>query len=199
MIAAYVRVSSASQKTHSQKSEIESWLARNNYNLEDVQWFEDIQTGKSIERPAMDELQKGIFSGEIKTVIVWKLDRLARNFHEGVDVICDWCKKDVRVISVTQQIDLNGTLGRMVAGVLFAFAEIELQHIKERQMAGIAIAKEKGLYTGRNKGTTKGNPERAWQLKKKGFTVKEIATGMGVSESTVWNYLREEKLKISNT
>jgi DNA invertase Pin-like site-specific DNA recombinase len=49
----------------------------------------------------------------------------------------------VRVVSVTQQIDLSGTVGHLVAGVLFAIAEIELQNTKERQAAGIAAAKKR--------------------------------------------------------
>ena len=57
------------------------------------------------------------------------------------------------MVSVTQQIDLSRTVGRMVAGVLFAIAEIELQHIRERQAIGIAVAKKKGVYTGRVLGT----------------------------------------------
>ena len=94
-------------------------------------------------RPALHALQKAIFDGTVKTVVVWKLDRLARNFREGVEVVCDWCQKGIRVMSVTQQIDLSGTVGRMVAGVLFAIAEIELQHIRERQAIGITVAKKK--------------------------------------------------------
>src|SRR5262245_1237408 len=132
-------------------------------------------------RPALQSLQKAIFDGSIKTVVVWKLDRLARNFRDGVEIVCDWCQKGIRVVSVTQQIDLDGAVGRMVAGVLFAIAEIELQHIRERQAIGIAVAKKKGVYTGRVPGTTKAKPERARALKKQGLTSKEIAASLQVS------------------
>jgi DNA invertase Pin-like site-specific DNA recombinase len=74
----------------------------------------------------------------------------------------------------------------MVAGVLFAIAEIELQHIRERQAIGIAVAKKKGVYTGRMPGTTKAKPERASALKKRGLTYKEIALALNVSERTVY-------------
>jgi DNA invertase Pin-like site-specific DNA recombinase len=39
--------------------------------------------------------------------VVWKLDRLARSLKEGVNVLAEWCHRGVRVIAVTQQIDLN--------------------------------------------------------------------------------------------
>jgi DNA invertase Pin-like site-specific DNA recombinase len=95
----------------------------------------------------------------------------------------------VRVVSVTQQIDLSGTVGHLVAGVLFAIAEIELQHTRERQAAGITAAKVKGIYTGRAKGATKAKPSRAKELKKQGLTAPEIAQVLDVSERTVWRYL----------
>jgi len=190
LIGAYVRVSTSGQKSYSQRQEIQRWLDAHGHDEKSVKWFEDIQTGKTIKRPAMQELQKSIFNGDVKTVVVYKLDRLARNFREGVEVVCDWCQKDIRVVSVTQQIDLGGTVGRMVAGVLFAIAEIELQHIRERQAAGIAVAKNKGIYTGRALGTTKANPERAKELKDQGFKNKEIAQALNISRSTVFNYLK---------
>jgi DNA invertase Pin-like site-specific DNA recombinase len=47
---------------------------------------------------------------------------------------------------VTQQIDLSCTVGHLVAGVLFAIAEIELQHTREHQAAGITAARKRGVY-----------------------------------------------------
>jgi DNA invertase Pin-like site-specific DNA recombinase len=189
LIGVYVRVSTSGQKSYSQRVEIQRWLDAHGYTSEAVQWFEDIQTGKTMARPALQALQKAVFDGSVKTVVVWKLDRLARNFREGVEVVCDWCQKGIRVVSVTQQIDLDGTVGRMVAGVLFAIAEIELQHIQERQAIGIAVAKKKGIYTGRALGTTKAKPERARALRKQGLTYKEIAVFLNVSERTIYNYV----------
>lgn len=101
-----------------------------------------------------------------------------------------WCDSGVRVVFITQDIDLTGTVGRMVAAVLFGIAEQEHRHIRERQAAGIAAAKKRDIYKGRSKGTTKASPERARQLRKQGLTIKEIAKSLSVSESTVWNYLK---------
>jgi DNA invertase Pin-like site-specific DNA recombinase len=75
-----------------------------------------------------------------------------------------------------------------VAGVLFGIAEIEREHIRERQAAGIAAAKGKGVYTGRKKGTTKATPERARALREKGLKNGEIAVALNVTERTVRNY-----------
>jgi DNA invertase Pin-like site-specific DNA recombinase len=81
-------------------------------------------------------------------------------------------------------------VGHLVAGVLFAVAEIELQHIRERQAAGIRAAKARGVFKGRKKGTTKGKPQRAQELREKGLRVEEIAQAMNTSPRTVQRYLR---------
>jgi len=128
-------------------------------------------------------------AGEITPVVVWKLDRLARSLEEGVNVLADWCQRDVRVIAVTLQIDLSGPVGHLMASLLFGIAEIELQHAKERQAAGIALAKQGGVYTGRRQGTTKAAPARAQALKQQELTICEIAQALGVKERTVYYYL----------
>jgi DNA invertase Pin-like site-specific DNA recombinase len=154
-----------------------------------VTWFEDKETGKTVRRDAFEDMQKAIFDGKVKTVIVWKLDRISRRLKDGIKLLADWCERGVRVVSVTQQIDLSGPVGRMVASVMFGLAEIELEYRRERQQAGIAVAKARGVYRGRRKGTTKSKPSRARQLRKQGLTIPEIANALAVSERTVFRYL----------
>jgi DNA invertase Pin-like site-specific DNA recombinase len=160
--------------------------------LKHVQWFIDKESGATLKRPAFDQLQKAIFEGTVKTVVVWKLDRLSRRQHEGINLLAEWCEQGVRVVSVTQQIDLNGAVGRMLASVMFGLAEIEQEYRRERQAAGIAAAKRKGMYRGRKKGTTKVQPTRAKHLRFRGLTAPEIATALGIHPRTVFRYLAEE-------
>jgi len=83
-------------------------------------------------------------------------------------------------------------VGRMIAALLLGLAEIEWEFRKERQQAGIEVARKKGVYRGRKPGTTKGKPERAKELKDKGLSPGEIATALGVSERTVFRYVGEQ-------
>ena len=189
MIGVYIRVSSHSQKGDSQKAAITQWLARHGHDLAQVRWYADTESGRTLQREGFQTLQADIFRGEVKAVVVWKLDRLARSLREGVNVLADWCQRDVRVVSITQQIDLSGAVEHLIASLLFGMAEIEHQHIKERQAAGIALAKEKGVYKGRKQGTTKAKPERARVLHAKGLKPQEIARALNVSERTVFRYL----------
>jgi DNA invertase Pin-like site-specific DNA recombinase len=191
MIACYCRVSSRRQKTDSQKAELARWLTSHDIKPSTVQWFEDIETGTTMRRPAFERMQRALFDGRVNTVVVWKLDRLSRRQHEGIMLLADWCERGVRVVVVTQQIDLRGALGRMLASVLFGLAEIEMEYRHERQAVGIAVAKKRGVYRGRQKGTTKARPRRATVLRSQGFTVPEIAHALQVSERTIFRYLAE--------
>lgn len=164
-VACYCRVSTRQQKTDSQKAENQRWLKGHGLNPKSVHWFEDHESGKTIQRAAFKQLQQAIFSGQVRTVVVWKLDRLSRRLKDGINVLADWCEQGVRIVSVTQQIDLTGPVGRMVASVMFGLAEIESEYRRERQAAGIRVARTKGIYHGRKSGTTKAIPKRALELR----------------------------------
>jgi DNA invertase Pin-like site-specific DNA recombinase len=66
--------------------------------------------------------------------------------NEGINLLADGCERGVRVLVLTEPIDFNGAVGRMIANVLFGLAEIELECRRERQAAGIRVAKTKGVY-----------------------------------------------------
>ena len=191
MIGVYIRVSSHSQKSDSQRAEIQRWLEAHDYALTTVQWFEDKETGATLHRRGLIRLQEAIFVGTVQMVVVWKLDRLARSMREGINMLSQWCESGIRVVSITQQIDLSGTVGHLVAGVLFGVAEMELQHVKERQAVGIALAKQRGAFKGRKRGATKARPQRARALRDKGLTLPEIAQALRVDKRTVSRYLQQ--------
>jgi DNA invertase Pin-like site-specific DNA recombinase len=189
MIAVYIRVSTTGQNEAGQRREIQRWLDGNGIDADDVQWFVDKKSGDNLKRPAFEKLQAAVFNGSVKTIVAWKLDRLSRNMRDGINVLADWCDRGLRVVSVTQQIDFSGTLGKMLAAVLLAIAEMEQETRRERQAAGIAAAKERGVYAGRKPGSTKATPARARALRDRGLSVAEIAKSLGTSKRTVWRYL----------
>jgi DNA invertase Pin-like site-specific DNA recombinase len=186
--ACYIRVSTVGQNEAGQRREIARWLKGN--GIEGARWFVDQETGDNLDRPGFEALQQAVFMGEIDAVVVWKLDRLSRTVRDGLNTLCDWCDRGLRIVSVTQQIDFNGTVGKMIAAVLFGVAEMEQETRRERQAAGIAAARERGVYQGRKPGSTKAKPARARQLRDKGQTIAEIATALGVSERSVIRYMK---------
>jgi len=195
-IACYVRVSSSRQKDDSQRAEIQKWLEANGIDQNQVEWYSDKESGRTTKRPEFDRLQGDIFSGKVKTVVLWKLDRLSRRLVDGVKILSEWADRGLKIVVVTQQLEFNGAVGRLVAALLMGLAEIEWEYRKERQTAGIEVAKSKGVYKGRQKGTTKGKPKRALELRDKGMTAPEIANALKVSERTVFRYLNMETAQV---
>ena len=193
-VAAYVRVSTVGQNEAGQRAEIDRWLTGNGIEPGSVRWFVDKgRSGDSLKRPAFEQLQAAVFAGAVGTIVTYKLDRLSRSLRDGINVLCEWCDKGLRVVSVTQQIDFNGTVGKMLAAVLLGIGQMEQETRRERQAAGIAVAKKAGKYQGRKVGTTKAEPERALRLRNKGLSAGEIAKSLGVSRNTVFVYLRKAK------
>jgi DNA invertase Pin-like site-specific DNA recombinase len=190
--ACYVRCSTVGQNEEGQVREIEKWL--HGQGIMKYRWYVDKESGSTLNRPKFEQLQRDIFNGQVRTVVVWKLDRLSRSLRDGIKVLCDWCDQGIRVVSVTQQIDFAGAAGKLIASVLFAVAEMETEVRRERQAAGIEAAKERGVYTGRQKGAVKPgvDPQRAIDLRERGLTLIEIANAMNISVSSVKRYLRME-------
>lgn len=191
-IAVYMRVSTTDQNTDGQKMEINKWIQGNGIDPKQVQWYIDKVSGATLERPELEQMRKDVFNGAIKTVVVYRLDRLSRNMQDGVNILCDWCEKGVRIVSTSQQIDFSGITGKMMAAIIFAIAQMELGNIKDRQTAGIAAAKQRGVYKGRKPGAIKAgvNLKKVAKLREKGFTQEEIARAMGISLSSVGRYLK---------
>jgi len=83
VIAVYIRVSHIDQNLEGQRAEIQRWLDANHFGSDQVRWFEDKFTGKSIARPDFQKLQRALARGVFDTVVCWKLDRLSRSFVDG--------------------------------------------------------------------------------------------------------------------
>ena len=186
-VAIYLRVSSYDQEDgiQSQRRALKDYCV--NQGFKNIIWYKDKLSGKDTNRPSFKKLQKDIFNGKVNTVIVWKLDRLSRSLRDGINVLTDWLSKDIRIIAISQQIDFSGSVGKMIAGILFAVAEMERENIRENTKRGLAAARAKGIKLG---------PPRKLKLKEvvelssKGLSVQEIADKMDVTRQTVYNYLR---------
>ena len=72
----------------------------------------------------IDRPHHGSKSDAACTVIVWKLDRLSRRLRDGINVLADWCERGLKIVVITQQIELNGAVGRMIAALLLGLAEL---------------------------------------------------------------------------
>ena len=69
-IAVYIRVSTHSQKSDSQKAEISRWLKAHGHDLSEVMWYEDHESGTTMNRKEFNLLTEVVFAGTVKTIIV---------------------------------------------------------------------------------------------------------------------------------
>lgn len=140
-------------------------------------------TGTKTNRPQLNELLQQLKEGD--TLTVTKLDRLARNTKEGIEIIERLFKQGVKVHVLNVGLLENTTMGRFFLQTLLAVAEMERNIIIERTQEGKALAKQKPDYReGRPKKYSRKQLEHAlYLLQDHSFTQVEELTG--ISKSTL--------------
>lgn len=123
------------------------------------------------------------FIREGETLIVTRIDRLARSLRD-LQIIVDKLKaKGAHLFATEQPVDTSTATGKAFFDMLGVFAEFETNLRRERQAEGITAAKAKGVYKGR---PAKINMEEIKRCLKEGLRPADIARNMGVARSTVY-------------
>lgn len=183
MIIGYARVSTQDQNPALQTDA----LAK--VGCEQV--FHEKATGASKDRPELAACLRTLRSGD--TLVVWKLDRLARSLKDLVEIIDDLQKRGVGFRSLTEAIDTTSTGGRLVFHIFGALAEFEHSLIRERTIAGLAAARARGRHGGRKPAMTKTDVRKAAaMLSDPKITKTEVARHFGVSRVTLNSALARE-------
>ena len=105
-------------------------------------------SGGTMERPALRRLLTDIAAGRIKTVIVYKIDRLTRSLADFARLVELFDRHAVTFVSVTQAFNTTSSMGRLTLNVLLSFAQFEREVTGERIRDKIAASKAKGLWMG---------------------------------------------------
>ena len=175
----YIRVSSIGQNTERQ--------------LEGMQLdrtFEDKVSGKDTNRPKLQEMLEFVREGD--TVIVHSMDRLARNLDDLRQLVATLNRKGVSVEFIKEGLTFTGEdkpLSKLLLSVMGAFAEFERSIIRERQLEGIALAKQKGAYKGRKKSLTDNDVATIRERIRAGEHKAQIARDFGISRKTLYEYI----------
>jgi DNA invertase Pin-like site-specific DNA recombinase len=187
----YVRVSTLEQKTDRQR------VNENEYDLV----LEDKCSGSIpfFDREGGKEIKNLTDKGIIKTLSVWQIDRLGRDLRDIMNTIHYFNEKGVRIDFISQGLSTLDTTGKenpiskMIISILGIVGEMEKNQIKERQIEGIRIAKLKGVYNGRKKGSkedvltflSKDKNKKAVDYLKKGFKGVEVSKLTGLNLNTI--------------
>lgn len=128
------------------------------------------------------------FCREGDTLVVTKLDRLARSTQHLLSIVEGLEAKGVSLEILDMGIDTSNATGKLMLTMLGGIAEFERRIMLERQREGIAKAKAEGKYKGRQP-TARAKAEEMRRLSEEGRTRKEIAEELGVSERSVYRVL----------
>lgn len=196
--AVYARVSKNQQSTRSQKPMLERYVADHADELGVVKWFVEKHTGKIMDRPKWNRLAKAIDDNRVSRLVVWKLDRLGRT-ASGLTKLFELLNaKKIRFVSLTENIDLGTSSGRMVANIIASVAAYENEVRTERIVAGIAAAKAKGVkWGGSKKGVlhkiTMEQVRAIVEKKAAGERIATIAKATGTNRPDVYRILERVK------
>ena len=144
-------------------------------------------SGVAARRPGLDRALAQLKSGD--TLVVWRLDRLARSMRDLTDTITVLHGRGVGFHSICEHIDVSSAFGEFVLHVLSAVAHFERALIVERTRAGMAAAKARGATFGRKPALTDEELREAVYLIDQGLSVPEAASQIGVGRSTLYRYL----------
>lgn len=148
------------------------------------QVFRETATGALRERPELSACLRTLRKDD--TLVVWKLDRLARSLKDLVEIVHDLHQRGVGFRSLTEAIDTASTGGRLVFHLFGALAEFEHSLIRERTIAGLAAARARGRKGGRKPAmSTADTRKAAAMLSDPAITKTEVAKHFHVSRVTL--------------
>src|SRR4026207_1368139 len=151
--------------------------------------FKEKRSGVDAGRPELKRCLDYLREGD--TLLVTKIDRLARSTSDLYRIISELAEKGVafRVVD-DPSIDTTSRTGKLVMGILALIAEFENDIRRERQMDGIAKAKERGVHFGRKRELTCDRVEQIKALRMGGLTVPDIMRKMSLSKASIYRALR---------
>ncbi len=106
------------------------------------------KSGANMVREAFQEMMRGVEKGEIRKIIVYRLDRISRSLSDFVKILEMLKKYQVQFVSSQETFDTSGPYGEMIVKILMIFAEFERQSIVERITQAYAYRSEKGFFMG---------------------------------------------------
>ena len=124
------------------------------------------------------------------TLVVWKLDRLARSLKQLIETVDELEKREIGFRSLTEAIDTTTPGGKLVFHIFASLAEFERSIIRERTKAGLTAARARGRLGGRPPALTEQDLQQARALlKDPEITVEQVASRLGVGAATLYRHL----------
>lgn len=152
-VALYIRVSTTDQaefgySISAQTKLLKEYAEQNSWAIYDIYTDSGISGKTSSDRPALQKLLSEVEQGKFEMVLVWKINRLARNIIDLLE-IADFLKRhQVSLQSITEHFDLGTPLGEFTLQMMAAVGELERKTIAENMRLGRQQRNKQGIYCG---------------------------------------------------
>ncbi len=176
-LVGYARVSTADQNTSLQRDAL---LGAGCTRL----FVDKDASGANRARPALTKALRYLRAGD--TLIVWKLDRLARSLQDLLDIAGDLQGRGIAFESLTEKLDTSTAHGEFAFHMIAAVAQMERRLIAERTVAGLDAARRRGVRLGRRPKLGEQDVREAHRLLAGGMVgIADIAARHSVAEITL--------------
>jgi len=191
--AVYSRISTGDQHLETQLLDLREMAKQR--GLEIVREYSDVISGAKSKRPGLDQLMSDARRHRFDVVLVAAFDRIARNVRHFLEVLDELNHLNVQFISLRENIDTGGPLGRATLTIIGAIAELERSLIIERVRAGMRRAKLEGRRIGR--APLQIDRVALLRDRQRGLSLNQLAKAYKISKASVCRVLQEVKAPVS--
>lgn len=181
-IIGYARVSTTGQTLAVQLDKL------NQYGCKKI--YQEKRSGITNNRPELKACLDYLREGD--TLVITMLDRMARSTNHLTTIAEDLKQRSVELVVIDQRIDTSTVTGKFLFDMLAAVAEFETGIRKERQLAGIAKAKDNGVLFGAKAKLTPKQVLELQQRRATGEQIKDLMKAYGIGKTTVYRLLSND-------
>uniref|UniRef100_UPI00402AA54B recombinase family protein n=1 Tax=Bacillus sp. DX2.2 TaxID=3073452 RepID=UPI00402AA54B len=160
-----------------------------NYNCTEI--LTEKMTGTKSDRPELIRLKDKIRPGD--TLVVESFSRLGRSTKDLIELVDFFENKGVKLISIKEQFDTNTPQGKLMLTVFQAFSQFERDLIAQRTQEGLVSARARGRVGGRPRVKDTYIQKALNLYKSEQYSIQEIVNMTGISQATLYRYIRENK------
>jgi DNA invertase Pin-like site-specific DNA recombinase len=185
--ALYCRVSTGDQ--HLETQLLDPREMAKGRGLEIVREYSDVISGAKSKRPGLESLMSDARRHRFDVVLVAAFDRIARNVRHFLEVLDELNHLGIQFVSLRENIDTGGPLGRAMLTIIGAIAELERSLIVERVKSGMRRAKLEGRRIGR--APLNIDREQVVKDRRSGMSLSKVAQRHHISRASVCRLMRE--------
>ena len=182
-VAIYARVSTDRQKVDMQINELRQFAARSGWNIYE-EYIDQNYSGGNTKRPAFTAMMDAARKRKFDLLLVWKLDRLSRSLKDLIVTLDELGSCGIDFVSYDNNLDTSTPTGKLVFQIVGAVAEFEKEIIRERVVAGLATARNKGKRLGRPP-VSRYVYDQALKMRSDGLSYRNIGKVLGIDEGTI--------------